>query len=68
MLLNPPLRAGDLVQLKKRHACGNDLWKVLFAGADVRLKCELCGRVIFIDRGKFASRFKKRIEIAEDGN
>jgi hypothetical protein len=41
---------------------------VLFAGADVRLKCELCGRVIFIDRGKFASRFKKRIEIAEDGN
>lgn len=67
MLLDPPLREGDVVQLKKRHACGNDLWIVLFAGADVRLKCNLCGRVILIDRGKFSSRFKKRVEIAGQG-
>ena len=39
MLLDPPLRAGDIVRLKKAHACGNDLWQVLFAGSDVRLKC-----------------------------
>ena len=68
MLLDPPLRPGDVVQLKKRHACGSDLWKVLFTGADVRLKCVICGRVIFIDRGKFSSRLKKRVEITEDGN
>ncbi len=67
MLLDPPLRTGDVVRLKKRHACGNYLWEVLFAGADVRLKCTSCGRVIFLDRGKFSSRFKKRIEIAKDG-
>jgi hypothetical protein len=68
MLLDPPLRPGDVVQLKKRHACGSDLWKVLFTGADVRLKCVICGRVIFIDRRKFSSRLKKRVEITEDGN
>ncbi|HHY12749.1 MAG TPA: DUF951 domain-containing protein [Firmicutes bacterium] len=67
MLLNPPLRAGDVIRLKKHHACGNDLWEVLFAGADVRLKCTSCGRVIFIDRAKFSSRFKKRIEVAKTG-
>ncbi|HHY17746.1 MAG TPA: DUF951 domain-containing protein [Firmicutes bacterium] len=68
MLLEPPLRAGDVVKLKKNHACGNDLWQVLLAGTDVRLKCIKCGRVILLDRGKFSSRFKKRMEIAKDGN
>ncbi len=64
-MLSPPLRAGDLIELKKRHACGNELWEVLFAGADVRLKCTQCGRVIFIDRTKFSARFKKRIKTAD---
>ncbi|QUL99625.1 MAG: DUF951 domain-containing protein [Candidatus Fermentithermobacillus carboniphilus] len=65
MLLDPPLRPGDVVRLKKKHACGNDLWEVLMAGADVRLKCTGCGRVILLDRVRFSSRFKKRISIQE---
>lgn len=68
MLLDPPLREGDIIKLKKRHACGNDLWQVLFAGADVRLKCTFCGRVIFMDRTKVSSRFKKRTQIAKKDN
>ncbi|HHY69274.1 MAG TPA: DUF951 domain-containing protein [Bacillota bacterium] len=64
MLLDPPLRAGDIVRLKKAHACGNDLWQVLFAGSDVRLKCTQCGRVILLDRKKFSSKFKARVKIA----
>jgi hypothetical protein len=68
MLLDPPLRPGDIVRLKKNHACGNDSWQVLLAGTDVRLKCTGCGRVVLLDRNKFSSRFKQRINIAKDGN
>jgi hypothetical protein len=64
LFLDPPLRPGDIVRLKKVHACGNDTWEVLMAGADVRLKCTLCGRVLLLDRVKFSSKFKKRVEIA----
>lgn len=65
MLLDPPLRAGDVVKMKKPHACGGDLWRVLLAGADVRLKCQKCGRVVLIDRVKFNSRLKKRETVSE---
>lgn len=65
MLLDPPLRAKDIVQMKKAHACGGDLWEVLMAGADVRLKCVQCGRVVLLDRVKFNSRLKKRLQETE---
>lgn len=58
----PPLREGDKVELKKQHACGEKTWTVLMAGADVRLKCTGCGRVILMDRVKFRSRVKRRLE------
>lgn len=64
LILEPPLKAGDTVQMKKPHACGCDVWEVLFAGADVRLKCRDCGRVVLLDRVKFNSKLKKRISIA----
>lgn len=65
MLLDPPLRAKDVVRLKKAHACGGLLWEVLMAGADVRIKCLQCGRVVLLDRVKFNSRLKKRVTTAE---
>lgn len=61
LILDPPLRSGDIVQMKKPHACGGDVWDVLFAGADVRLKCRNCGRVVLLDRVKFNSRLKRRL-------
>ena len=67
MLLDPPLRPGDIVRLKKKHACGNDLWQVLFAGSDVRLKCTQCGRVILLDRREFSAKFKSRVKLANNG-
>lgn len=63
--MDPPLRPKDIVQMKKAHACGGDLWEVLLAGADVRLKCAQCGRVVLLDRVKFNSRLKKRVKTAD---
>ncbi len=63
VLLDPPLRQGNVVQMKKAHACGCDTWEILFAGADVRIKCTKCNRVVLLDRVHFNSRLKKRISI-----
>ena len=39
---------GGYISSKKPHACGGNLWKILRLGADVKLKCEKCGRIVFL--------------------
>ena len=36
---------GDKVITKKKHPCGSDVWTVIRVGADVKIKCDKCGRV-----------------------
>ena len=50
---------GDRVILKKPHACGENLWEIVRVGADVKLKCTGCGRVVMLDRLEFMKRAKK---------
>ena len=52
---------GDRVQVKKPHPCGSKIWEILRLGADVRLKCEGCGREILLPRGKFAKMVKGKV-------
>ena len=49
----------DRVILKKPHACGENLWDIVRVGADVKLKCSGCERVIMLDRLEFLKRAKK---------
>lgn len=53
---------GDLVQTKKDHPCGNDIWEVIRIGADFKIKCQNCGRIVMLDREAFEKRVKKKIE------
>ena len=41
---------GDVIRLKKKHPCGSFQWKVLRTGADLRMQCMGCGRMITQDR------------------
>ena len=50
---------GDRVVLKKPHACGENLWQIVRVGADVKLKCIGCGRVVMLDRLDFLKRARK---------
>ncbi len=52
---------GDIVQLRKLHPCGGDQWKILRVGADFRIECVRCGRVIMLPRVKFERMVKKII-------
>jgi len=53
---------GDIVQLKKKHPCGEDKWEILRTGVDFRIKCVGCERQILIPRIDFRKRVKKVIE------
>ena len=50
---------GDTVQMKKPHACGSDTWTVTRVGADVKIKCHGCGRVVMLDRLAFLKAAKQ---------
>lgn len=52
---------GTIIQTKKPHACGGDAWKVIRLGADIKLECQTCGRVIMLSRTDLAKRIKKII-------
>lgn len=40
----------DILQLKKKHPCGSDRWRVLRVGADFRLRCEGCAHEVMRPR------------------
>ncbi len=55
---------GDIVTLKKPHACGENEWEITRLGIDMKLKCLNCQRVVWISRIDFEKRVRK---IKEDG-
>lgn len=50
---------GDIVQMKKKHPCGTNEFEITRVGADIKIKCTGCGRVIMIPRSKFVKDAKK---------
>lgn len=53
---------GDVVVLKKQHACGTNLWTITRNGVDIKLKCNNCGHEIMMDRLEFMRKLKKVIK------
>ncbi|HHW70128.1 MAG TPA: DUF951 domain-containing protein [Clostridiales bacterium] len=56
---------GDIVQTRKKHPCGSDIWEVIRIGADFKIKCQGCGRIVMLDRESFERRVKKVLNRAE---
>ena len=54
---------GDRVILKKPHACGENLWEIVRVGADVKLRCIGCDRVVMLDRLDFMKRARKLLPL-----
>ena len=50
---------GEIVQTKKPHVCGSKEWKVLRTGADLKLECVGCQRVIWLSSFELDKRVKK---------
>ncbi|MDD4796299.1 MAG: DUF951 domain-containing protein [Eubacteriales bacterium] len=54
----PSYQLGDTVKMRKIHPCGTDLFTVIRTGADIKIKCTGCGRIIMLDRPTFEKRLK----------
>jgi len=63
----PDLKMDDLLQLKKTHPCGENRWKVIRLGADIKIECLGCGRQVMLSRRKLAQRVKKNLSEIERG-
>lgn len=55
---------GDIVEMKKPHACDgkNKKFEIVRVGADIKIKCLNCGHIIMIDRDAFNKKIRKIIE------
>ena len=50
---------GTIVEMKKGHPCGANNWEIVRLGADIKIKCINCGRVVMIPRIEFNKKIKK---------
>ncbi|WP_024621747.1 DUF951 domain-containing protein [Metaclostridioides mangenotii] len=55
------LKIGDIVELKKQHACGCKEFEITRIGMDIKIKCMNCSRLIMLDRETLEKRVKKLI-------
>lgn len=62
------INIGDVVELKKTHACGEKAFTITRTGADVKFKCNGCGRIIMLDRETAEKRIKKFLSTADSDN
>ena len=67
-LKNVQWTVGDIVTMKKPHACQENKWQITRVGMDFRLKCLGCGRYVMLTRQDFKKRVKSIIEKAENAD
>lgn len=53
------INVGDVVRLKKKHPCGNELWQVVRVGADIGIRCRKCHRHVLLSRSVFERRVRE---------
>lgn len=54
-------KLNDIVVMKKIHPCGNNEFKIVRVGADIKIECLKCGRLVMIPRVEFNKKIKKVI-------
>ncbi len=52
---------GDTLVMRKPHPCGENKFKVLRSGSDVRIICLSCGRDVTVNRLKLEKNIKQVI-------
>ena len=53
------VNVGDKIITKKPHPCGSTEWEVVRTGADIKIKCLKCGRIVMLMPCDFYKRLKK---------
>ena len=56
------VKLGDKFITKKPHPCGCSVWNVIRVGADIKIKCENCSRIVMLSLTDFNKRLKEIIK------
>lgn len=51
-------KLGDIIETKKTHVCGNNKWEIIRFGADIKIKCVGCGRIIMMPKYELDKKIK----------
>ncbi len=60
-MIRKEFKLGDIVQMKKPHACSTNEMEIIRVGMDIRIKCRGCGHSILMARHEFEKKMKKII-------
>ena len=61
--MNNEYKLNSIVMMKKEHPCGSNEWIITRIGADIKIKCQKCGRSIILPRIEFNKKLKKVISL-----
>ena len=53
---------GDVIRMRRKHPCGGFDWEIVRLGADVGLRCRMCGRRVLMDRSTLVRRAREVLE------
>lgn len=59
---------GEIVRTKKAHPCGGDRWEIVRVGADYKIRCLACGRIVMLTPDELKKRIKKQGNPPVGGN
>ena len=59
------MKVGDVLELKKTHPCGDNRFRVMRVGSEVRIVCLGCGRDMVLERIKL-ERAVRRLTPSEE--
>jgi hypothetical protein len=52
-------KINDIVTLKKGHPCGENMWQIERMGADMKLRCLGCDKIIWMKRIDFDKKIRR---------
>ena len=52
-------KLGSIVIMKKEHPCKTNKFEIVTIGADIKIKCINCGRIVMMPRIEFNKKIKK---------
>ena len=53
------MKLGDIVETKKPHPCGGSRWEIVRIGADWKIRCLTCGRLVMLSADELIKRVKR---------
>ncbi len=56
-------KLGSIVIMKKEHPCKTNEFEIVRVGADIKIKCINCGRLVMMPRVEFNKKIKKVIKL-----